>query len=201
MEVALSIDLLNERVCHEYDYGEKRIVGIILARYNIGLTKDVISDCYEYWHLNTGKFLDIFLAGYGAYLCPDDQTSTKMILDFSGNDDRIYFDLEAFISIKNEFNQVCDKKYKDHVELILANYYDGHIHFNEVLKIDLEKNLDKSYSKIRQLVELITNECKSKHDIVSLIRQLKKTEFFDIIKGFKLSDVINFTLAAAGIII
>lgn len=151
--------------------------------------------------LRVHKFLDIFWAGYGTYLCPDEQTSTKIILDFPGNEDRVYFDLEAFISIKSKFNQVCDKKYKDHIELILANYYDGHIHFNESFKIDLEKNLDENYSTIRQLFELIASECRSKHDIISLIRELKKTEFFDIIKGFKPSDVINFALAAAGIVI
>lgn len=201
MEVALSIDLLKEKVCKKYDCGERRIVGIMLARYDIRLTKNVISDCYQYWHFNTGKFLDIFWAGYGAYLCPDEQTSTKIILDFPGNEDRVYFDLEAFISIKNRFNQVCDKKYKDHIELILANYYDGHIHFNESLKIDLEKNLDENYFTIRQLLELITNECKSKYDIISLIRELKKIEFFDIIKGFKPSDLINLALTGAGIFI
>jgi hypothetical protein len=201
MEVALSSDLLKEKVSSKYDYGEKRIVGIMLARYDISLTKNVISDCYQYWHYNTGKFLDIFWAGYGAYLCPDEQSSTKMILDFSGNNDRLYFDLEAFISIKNEFNQVYDKKYKDHIELILANYYGGHIHFDEAFKIDLEKNLDENYSTIRQLVELITYECRSKHDVVSLIKELKRSEFFDIVKGFKPSDVINIALATAGVII
>lgn len=201
MEVALSIDLLKEKVSSKYEYGEKRIIGIIMARYDISLTKDVISDCYQYWDLNTGKFLDIFWAGYGQYLCPEEQTSTKTILNFSGNNNRVYFDLDAFISIKNEFNQVLDKKYEDHIELILANYYDGKIHFNEVFKIDLEKKDDENNSTIRKIVELITNECVAKHDVVSVISELKKTEFFDTIKGFKLSDVINIALTAAGIII
>lgn len=198
MEVALSIDLLKKKVSNKYEYSEKRIVGIMLARYDIRSMRNVISDCYQYWYLNTGKVIDIFWAGYGAYLCPGEQTSTKMILDFLGNDDRVYFDLEAFISIKNEFNQVFHKKYKDHMELILANYYDGHIHFNEAFKIDLEKNLDENYSTIRQLVELITYECRAKHDVASLYRGLKKMEFFDMIKGFKFSDVINLALTAAG---
>ncbi|SKC80034.1 hypothetical protein [Maledivibacter halophilus] len=201
MEVALSVDLLKEIVRHKYDYDEKRIVGIMLARYDISLIKNIISDCYQYWHLNTGKVLDIYWAGYGAYLCPDEQTSTKTILEFPGNNNRVYFDLDAFITIKNELNQVSDKKYKDHIELILANYYDGYIHFNETFKIDLEKNFDENYVTIRQLVELLTNKCKSKHDVVSLIRELKKIEFFNIIKGFTTSDVINKALAIAGIVI
>jgi len=201
MEVALSNDLLKEKVLHKYDYNEKRIIGIMLARYDINLTKKVISDSYQYWHLNTGKVIDIFWAGYGAYLSPEEQTSTKMILNFPGNSERVYFDLEAFISIKNEFNQLCEKNYKDNMELILANYYDGHIHFNEAFRIDLENNLDENYSTIRQLVELITNECRSKNNVASLIKGLKKTEFFEVIKGFKPSDLINFALAAAGIVI
>lgn len=200
MEDALSIDLLKRKVSQKYEYDEKRIVGIMLGRYDISLTQNVISDCYQYWHWNTGKVLDIFWAGYGAYLCPEKQTATKIILDFPGNDDRVYFDLEAFISIKNELNQLCDKKYRDHMELILANYYDGDIHFKESFKIDLEENIDENYSTIRLLIELIANECRSKDNVVSLIKELKKDKFFDSIKGFKPSDVINFALAAAGII-
>ncbi|GAA0741271.1 hypothetical protein [Clostridium oceanicum] len=193
MEVALSIDLLKENVRKKYDYDERRIVGIILARYGTRMAKNLVSDCYQYWNLNTGKYLDIFWAGYGAYLCPDEQSSTKTILDFKGNKNRVYFDLEAFVSIKNEFKQLHDKIYKDkdHIELIFANYYDGQIHFEESFKIDLEKKFDKNYSKIRELIELITGECKSKYNIKSLKRKLKTKKILDSVKEIKFTDIAN----------
>ena len=48
----------------------------------------------------------------------------KKILKFEGNDTRIYYDLESFISVKEQFNHYLkDKdKYKDKLQLVLVNY-------------------------------------------------------------------------------
>ena len=112
---------------------------------------------------------------------------------------RLYFDLEAFISIKNEMNKLYNRKYRDHIELILVNYYDGKLHFDESFKIDLEKNLDENYIKIREIIEDITEWSKSEHDVLNLIKKLKTTEFFDYVKSIKVTDAINIALAAAGL--
>jgi len=199
MELALTLKALNEKVSDKYAYGEKRIVGIVMARYDIAVTRNIINDCYQYWHYNTGKSLDFFWAGYGAYLCPDDQTNTKMILNFNENQNRAYFDLEAFISIKNEINSKLKNQYKDRIQLVLLNYSNGKLHFDESFQIDLEKNLDENYASIREIVEWITNECHSTYDVVSLAKKLKRNNLWKTIKGVTLGDALNLAIGAAGL--
>lgn len=188
MVEALSFERLNDKVSEKYDFDEKRIVGIMLARYDLPIAQSIIDNCYLYWHHNTGKIIDIFWAGYGEYLCPDDESGCKIILKFPDNKTRVYYDLTAFISIKNEFNQIFKKPYQDTLQLILVNYYDGKLHFNESIKIDLETNLDSNFANIRQLMEFITNECRETHNVANLVTKLNRER----IKGFaknKLNDI------------
>lgn len=194
MEVALTLESLNKKISNKYDYDEKRIVGIMLARYDIAAVRNIINDCYIYWHHNTGKYLDFFWAGYGAYLCDSEQTSTKIILNFNGNQDRAYFDLEAFITIKNKLNSKLKKQYKDRIQLVLLNYANGKLHFDQSFQIDLEENLDENYTSIREIVEWITNECHSCHDVASLIVKLKSNDIWKKIKGISCTDIIKIIL-------
>ena len=144
------------------------------------------------------KILDVFWAGYGAYLSPSEESATKTILKYRGNEKRVYFDLESFVEIKDQFNSIFKSTYSDHLQLILVNYRDGKLHFNESLKIDLEENLDSNYAKIREIMEFVTLECRSVHQVSSIARKLKFEHFKDIIKGVTLSDVISTAIGLAG---
>lgn len=149
---ALNFKRLQEEVHDRYEYNEQCIVGIIFARYDLQHVQRIIEENYLYWNYNTKRYLDIFWAGYGEYLCPNDESATKKILKFEGNDTRIYYDLESFISVKEQFNHYLkdkDKdKYKDKLQLVLVNYKKGKLRFDKYISIDLEKNLDDNYKKI-----------------------------------------------------
>ena len=199
MVEALSLNELQNKIRERYDHDEQRVVGIMLARYDIGITTEIVDQCYQYWNLNSRKFFDVFWAGYGAYLSPSDESATKTILKFRGNEKRAYFDLEAFIEIKDQFNSVFKSPYRDRLQLILVNYRDGKLHFNESLKIDLEENLDPNYAKIREIMEFATWECHSAHQVSSIARKLKFEHFKDIVKGVTLSDVVSTAIGLAGI--
>ena len=203
MEEALTLQRLKQKVSYKYDYDEKRIVGIMLARYDLPLTQSIVESCYLYWHYNTSKTIDFFWAGYGEYLCPDEESSNKIILKFDGNDTRVYYDRKAFISIKNEFNRIYKKPYQDKLQLILVNYYDGKLHFDQSIKIDLEENLDSNYATLRELIEFVTNECAETYDVADLVRKLKSEYIKDYvknqIKGITLSEVLSTAMGIAGL--
>lgn len=196
---ALDINNLKNAATEKYNHNEERIVGIMFARYDLPLTKEIVSSCYLYWNYNTEDILDIFWAGYGEYLCPDNQSSDKIILDFIGNERRVYYDRKAFVSIKNEFNDIFRKPYQDRLQLILVNYRKGELHFNESIKIDLEENLDSNFATIRELMEYITNECIETYDVADLARKLRGEKIKDYIRkqveGITLSDVIETSLS------
>lgn len=199
MVEALSLNELRNKIQERYDYDEQRVVGIMLARYDIGITKEIVDQCYQYWNLNSRKYFDVFWAGYGASLSPSDESATKTVLKFKGNEKRAYFDLEAFIEIKDQFNSVFKSPYRDRLQLILVNYRDGSLHFNESIKIDLEENLDPNYAKIREIMEFVMRECRSAHQVSSIARKLKFEHCKDIIKGVTLSDIVSTAIGLAGL--
>ena len=199
MVEALSITELRKKINRRYDRDEQRVVGIMLARYNMKLTQKMIEECYTYWDKNSGKLFDIFWAGYGEFLPDYLESPTKTILKFSGNRTRVYFDLDAFVEIKNEFNEVFKKPYRDKLELILVNYRDGELHFDESVKIDLEQNLDENLGRIRELMEFLTNECRAEHRVQPIARKLKCEELRDTFKGITVSDAIGIALSLAAL--
>ena len=74
---ALNFTRLQEEVRDRYEYNEQCIVGIIFARYDLQHVQRIIEENYLYWNYNTKRYLDIFWAGYGEYLCPNDESATK----------------------------------------------------------------------------------------------------------------------------
>lgn len=202
---ALNFKRLQEEVHDRYEYNEQCIVGIIFARYDLQHVQRIIEENYLYWNYNTKRYLDIFWAGYGEYLCPNDESATKKILKFEGNDTRIYYDLESFISVKEQFNHYLkDKdKYKDKLQLVLVNYKKGKLRFDKYISIDLEQNLDDNYKKIREIFEYITNACRNLHDVVELKERMEKDKAKRWIKGITISnvsDVINVAKTVGGIL-
>ena len=115
----------------------------------------------------------------------------------------MYYDRKAFISIKNEFNQIFKKPYQDKLQLILVNYYDGKLRFDESIKIDLEENLDSNFATIRELIEFITNESAEIYDVADMARKLKGERIKDYVKnqvkGITLSDVISTAIGIVGL--
>ncbi len=191
MVQALSLELLRNSVKDKYDIDQRCIVGIMLARYELLKTQKLIKENYQYWNNNTGKRLDIFWAGYGAYLPPDKESDEKIIVDFDGNRDRVYYDSLAFSTIKNELFKTLGQHYKDHIELVLVNYYNGDLHFGESFRIDLESNLDEDLCSIRTIMEWLTDICGQEFDVKTVLMKLKKEKFLEKIKGVSVSDIIS----------
>lgn len=202
---ALNINELNERTTQNYGPDERRIVGIILARYDLPIVQSIIDSCYLYWHENTNNYVDFFWAGYGEYLSPTDVTNDKIILKFDGNDTHVYYDRQAFISIKNEFNKIFKKTYQDRLQLILVNYRDGGLQFDESIQIDLEENMDSNFATIRELIEYITFECANMDNVTDLAKKLRHEHLNDNvrkqIKSITVSDVVGIAIGLAGLIL
>ncbi len=197
---ALTLNELENKVYEKYGNEQQKIVGIMLARYDLPLTRSLINSCYLYWHYNTAHTLDLYWAGYGEYLCPTNASDSKIILDFVDNNTHVYYDRNAFISIKNEFNKIFKEPYQDKLQLILVNYSNGKLKFKESIKIDLEKNLDDNLATIRELFEFITNECANTIDVSDIARKLKCKQIKNSIKGITISDAISIATGLIGTI-
>ena len=196
---ALSIVELERRLSERYENEEKHIIGIMFARYGIKNIQDIISDCYLYWHLNSGVDFDIFWAGYGEYLPPDQESATKTILNFRGNNTRVYFDLEDFITFKDVAKKMSIIKYQDKFELLLLNYHNGELCYDENIIIDFEENLQGGNSNLRTVMEYIMEECKDCDDVKTFHRKMFVKNLWSKIKGVTISDIVNTAIGIASL--
>lgn len=167
----------------------------MLARYNVQSVKKTIDECYLYWHYNTDKTFDVFWCDYGEYTVPEG----SHIIPVVNGDHLAYFDLRAFTTAKNELNNLVKGKYNDHLQLILVNYYNGALHFDESVRVDLEDSTDGSKPEIRGFMEWLTSECRSDYDVASLVRKMRLERFKSAIKRITLSDIIDNMIGVIGI--
>ncbi len=196
---ALTLELLYDKLRERYTPYEQRVVGIMFARYDLRNVQEIIDQNYLYWNLNSNKLFDIYWAGYGAYLSPCEENAYKKILRYAGNDENVYYDMNAFITIKKQFNDVFGVKYKDRIQLILVNYKNHKLRFNESIKIDLEQNIDDNYATIRDIIEFVTDACRATNDVKEIAKQMKLQKVHEWIQGITLSDVLNTAMTLVSI--
>ena len=190
-----------------YNRYTERIVGIMLARYDLEITRRMIDENYLYWHYNTGRQFDVFWCGYENHFphsrCRNDSVfSCDLIHVNGGRNDSTYFSREAFIEAKDYLNECVKGVYNDHIQLILVNYQEGHLDFySQSARIDLEKKAQENLTDIRSFMEWLTNECKKSKSIQQMYRDLKIKNTLDKLRGIELSDWLSNALSVAGLLI
>lgn len=198
MTAALDLNLLNESVSNKYDFYENRIVGIMLAEYDRTAAKKMIVDCLKNRYCSAGEQLDIFWAGYGEGLSQKAADDKKIILDFAGNDKRFYFDTDAYLSIKEKLNDQLSAVGEDRIQIALVSYEKGQLDFNKYVIVDLKANPGTDYEMIEQIMGWLAKECNITHDVVSLIKNLKKSKTLHSLKGVSVCDVLNLSAHLTG---
>jgi len=193
---ALSLHDIFCNVANRYEKDEQRIIGIMLARYNIQAVKEMIDECFLYWDYNTGEFLDIFWCGYGEYAIPNGNN----IIPVPGGDHPAYFDICEFIRSKDQLNNLVKGRYNDNIQLILINYYNHRLYYDESVRIDVEKS-NTTNTDIREFMEWLINECRGVSNVQELIIHLNTRKAITKLKGASISDVISAATGIAGLFI
>lgn len=197
---AFGLKAIEAEVANRYDFDEQRIVGIMLARYDIAVSISIINECYHYWDVNSGKTLDVFWCGYGKYLYPDPNDKKRIPLRPPIDYDGAYFDMVEFVAAKRMLNQRVKKRYNDHIHLILLNYRNGKLHYDESFQIDLEQNVDTNNAKIRSLMEWIALECETTYRVEDLAKHLKQEQYKQELYGISFSEFVQHALTTVEVI-
>lgn len=169
------IEALNlEKICKVVsNYSHDRMIGILFARYDT--SKNLIEPNYSFWDSLTSEHFDIFLAGYGAYLSPDEQTSRKKTVSFSNsNEKNIFFDDDAYLSIIDKIeSELKSFEYNDSVPLlVLLDTNKGVISWNKPLIIKL-KDKSKDCDLSKELVYKVSELTKQNYYISDIWTKLK----------------------------
>ena len=130
------------------------LTGILLARPEDKVAKDLVLPNLEYWHYRSDNYTDFFCAGY----IPIDFVSAAKPVGVNIKGVEWGFSLPAFIEIVDILEREAQWKYEgDTCLLLLSSYFDGQcarLDFRRCLRLNLREALDdKAISTPTQLVD------------------------------------------------
>lgn len=141
----------------------------MIARYSIPLSQDMIKQQYDFWHTKTGKYLNIYWLGYGAYFFPN-KPGQYMVGDY-GDEPSVYFDTNVFVPEIEKLEQHQD--IQDEIGLLLCNYYNGKIHLNESVFFNLEELMEDNNKKLRMFADYLLELSKKNMILQILLSNLR----------------------------
>lgn len=166
---ALTIEQIKRYCSNRYDYGEKRIVGIMLARYSIPQSEAMIKQQYDFWHTKTDRYLDIYWLGYGAYAFPG-EPGQYYVGDY-GDESSVYFDTKVFAHGVQKLEQF--QEIHDEIGILLCIYYNGNIYLNESVFFNLENLMNDKNKNLREFANYLIELCKQEYDVAKVTVKLK----------------------------
>lgn len=137
-----------------YKRKDAALTGILLARPEDKIAKDLVLPNLEYWHYRSDYYTDFFCAGYA----PTEIVSTAKPVGVTIDGREWGFSLPAFIEIVETLEREANMKYEgDTYLLLLSSYFDGQIarlDFRRCLHLNLREALeDKAITTPTQLVD------------------------------------------------
>lgn len=137
-----------------YPRKDAALTGILLARPEDKIAKDLVLPNLEYWHYRSDFWADFFCAGY----IPVEFVSTAKPVGVTIDGLEWGFSLPAFIDIVDALEREAGWKYEgDTCLLLLSSYFDGkraRLDFSNCLHLNLRKALeDKAIETPTQLVD------------------------------------------------
>ena len=83
------------------------VVAILITRPDLATGKDILNSL-EYYHFRTGKSINFYLPGYGAY-CGDEFTDKQAVTTINGT--KWYFSNEMFVKFIDDLENITKWKY------------------------------------------------------------------------------------------
>jgi hypothetical protein len=160
MEVFYNRSDIEKRLTSAFQSRYKRkdaaLTGILLARPEDNVAKELVLPNLEYWHYRSDFYADFFCAGY----TPTELVSTAKPVGVTIEGLEWGFSLPAFVEIVELLEREAHWKYEgDTCLLLLSSYFDGQnarLDFRRCLRLNLREALeDKAIATPTQLVDQI----------------------------------------------
>lgn len=160
---AITYDSMLENI-NENDISADAI-GILLARPKSEAGKNIV-DSLPYYHHRSGKSINFYLPGYGAYwygICPDEIDIVKIDgIQWS-------FSNQKYVEFVNDIEKNSRWKYSGESELLLIEYKNGFLDYSNVLCFNLDAMLrDKTISSINMFFEGIFRETSKRKSVTQI---------------------------------
>ena len=141
-------------------------IGILIARPTFETGKTILEDLPYYHHL-TGKYINFYLPGYGAYWPVSEYPDKKDVIKI----DNVTwsFSNKRFVDFVSTMESNTTWKYSGESELILVKCEKGHIDYSETLVFKLDDMIkDKIISSVSSLITSLTRITKETNELSSI---------------------------------
>ena len=161
-------------------------IGILITRPELEVGEDILKSLNHYHHLS-GKSKNFYLPGYGAYWYgsyPDGRVVTKIDgIDWSFSD-------RVFINFINELEQYSTWKYSGESELLMIEYKDGIVSFENMMRFYLDNMLrDRAIVSVPAFFQQLFRILSDKRSNSEISNMLGMNKAFQITKQAVLDNI------------
>lgn len=139
---------INENIEIHGLYNDK--IAILITRPNLETGKQILENL-EYYHFRTGKSINFYLPGYGAYW-GDEFTDKQAVTTINGT--KWYFSNEMFVKFIDDLENITKWKYSGESELLIIELKEGVLKYDDVLHFNLDSMIeDGKINSINTFIE------------------------------------------------
>jgi len=152
-----SVDPVSRNAMAEINKKIKRhnFIGVMFCNPNTTFCKNEILLHLNYFHHRSGKYINFFCCGYGAYWPEGRYKDQQVVASIDGT--AWSYSNQAFVSVLCEFEKTTKWKYSGENELLLLDVSpsrDDKLNINSAIVCNLEAmNRDKAFTSVRSFFE------------------------------------------------
>lgn len=154
-------------------------IGILITRPDLEVGKSIM-DSLNYYHHATGKNINFYLPGYGAYwykTYPDGKNVSKIDgVDWSYSD-------KMFVNFIGDMEKYSKWEYSGESELLMLEYKDGILSFDGMMRFYLDDMLrDNVITSVSAFVTKLSKVCEHDSGLKNVRNSFGKKEFVNATK-------------------
>lgn len=154
-------------------------VGVLLTRPDLDTGRSILNSL-EYYHHLTGKNINFYLPGFGAYWGGDEYPDKKVVTEIEGV--QWYFSNKQFVLFVKEMQIYSKWLYSGESELLLICLRDGILTYDGMLLFYLDDMLrDKVIDSLPKFFQQLSNLFKDKESLDAIGNSLGKDKAVQII--------------------
>ncbi len=162
-------------------------IGILITRPDLTTGKSIL-DSLEYFHFRTGKSLNFYLAGYGAYWTNSEYPDGKVVTVIDGV--KWSFSNQKFVQFISELEIYSKWSYSGESELLLIELKNGILSYENVMSFHLDNMIrDNVIKSIHLFFERLFRICSDKETINQISNALGYNKLKQISKEKILENI------------
>lgn len=132
-------------------------IGILVTRPDLPTGKEILNSL-EYFHFRTGKTINFYLPGYGAYWPRTEYSDRKEVVEIDGV--KWFFSNEKFVQYIEDLEKYSKWEYSGESELLLIELKEGKLSYKCMLQFYLDNMIrDGVIVSIHQFFEKVMRIC------------------------------------------